>query len=310
MRIKAAVSFLLLMGLLYFLLKPVPQTFQHNPTPKLTLELEPKTQSQLLVPIPRGSTAPSKIEAKHRVASPMSQPRSENRYAKKPDGNVIEFNVVNGWAVAYGDVLLGKPQEGSQITQGRYDAPTPRTWDKPEIPYVINPTLPNPQRVETALDYFRQNTPVRFIPYTGQKDAISFETGQDNCYSFIGKTGGVQPIHLSPNCQAPQIMHEIMHVLGFVHEQSRPDRDQYIEVLWDHIQENYKSEYAIVPESFFDAERATPFDFRSIMMYSPQGFAIQPDLPTMRPLGSTSIAPVQEGLSEEDIRKIRSLFRL
>lgn len=32
-----------------------------------------------------------------------------------------------------------------------------------------------------------------------------------------------------------EITHEVMHILGFSHEHTRPDRDRYVTVLWDNI---------------------------------------------------------------------------
>jgi len=32
------------------------------------------------------------------------------------------------------------------------------------------------------------------------------------------------------------VMHELMHVLGFTHEMSRTDRDDYVTIMWSNMQ--------------------------------------------------------------------------
>ncbi len=226
----------------------------------------------------------------------------------KPQGNVVEFKVVDGLAIAYGDLILGKPEAGPHNGKMYYDAPTPQLWDHPEIPYSINPSLPNPKRVEQAIDYFRQHTPVRFVPYTGQRDAIVFEVGSEQCFSLLGHVGGQQPIKLSDGCRWNEIVHELMHALGYVHEQSRPDRDTYVQILWDNIQDQYRSQFEVVPDTWVEAMRGAPFDYHSVMLYRPNEFALRPDLLSLKSLGNDPVAPVAEGLSDGDIHRLNRLY--
>lgn len=62
------------------------------------------------------------------------------------------------------------------------------------------------------------------------------------CWSAVGRSywldGVGQELSLGSGCDnVGTAIHEIMHALGFWHEQSRPDRNQYVEVLWENIVE-------------------------------------------------------------------------
>ena len=59
-----------------------------------------------------------------------------------------------------------------------------------------------------------------------------------SCYSKFGMLGGEQPISIGKGCEKHTgiIQHEIFHALGRVHEQSRPDRDQYVTINLQHVE--------------------------------------------------------------------------
>ena len=47
---------------------------------------------------------------------------------------------------------------------------------------------------------------------------------------------GIQGVSLAGNCiSMSNAVHEIGHAVGFWHEQSRPDRDQYVNVLLNNV---------------------------------------------------------------------------
>lgn len=57
------------------------------------------------------------------------------------------------------------------------------------------------------------------------------------CCSFVGKRGnGPQAISIGKSCDKFGIVvHELGHVIGFWHEHTRPDRDNHVQIVRDHI---------------------------------------------------------------------------
>lgn len=62
-----------------------------------------------------------------------------------------------------------------------------------------------------------------------------------SCWSPVGQqfsSIGPQLLSVGPGCDRKGIiMHELMHAVGFWHEQSRTDRNKYIEILWENVGE-------------------------------------------------------------------------
>ena len=47
---------------------------------------------------------------------------------------------------------------------------------------------------------------------------------------------GKQELSIGENCdRIATVQHEFLHALGFLHEQSRSDRDDYVTIVWDRI---------------------------------------------------------------------------
>lgn len=69
---------------------------------------------------------------------------------------------------------------------------------------------------------------------------------------MIGKQGGRQQVSLGNGCGTVGVaIHEVMHALGFFHEQSRRDRDKYITVNFNNIN---RRKISIILQCYFLTE--------------------------------------------------------
>lgn len=63
------------------------------------------------------------------------------------------------------------------------------------------------------------------------------------------------------------IVHELGHAIGFQHEQSRPDRDAYVEIVRENIPEALSYNFDRLPHTKVN-DYNVGYDYRSIMHYS------------------------------------------
>lgn len=270
----------------------------------------PKPAPSVPSPAPVALTPPAPVAAPVPTTRPKPKKPAVQIVPSGPPDEIyqkyVPFETIDHFAVAYGDVILGAVDDDTP--KKGFNEPGPiQLWGH-EIPYGIATTLPNPGRVEDAIQYLQKSTNLVFVPLVDQVDGIVFEPGSEHCLSALGKVGGRQPIRLAVNCGRTEILHEMLHALGFLHEHSRTDRDQFVEVLWDNVDPKYKDQFRILPSSLEDPGRNTPFDLRSVMLYPSNLFPKEPGLVTLRARNGAMLSPVRDGLSPGDLRRIREIY--
>ena len=93
------------------------------------------------------------------------------------------------------------------------------------------------------------------------------------CSSYVGRKGGPQEVSINSKCDNKgHAMHEIGHALGLWHEHSRPDRDNYIRIIWDNIKEEKLMNFGILSSDEFSTP-SVEYDLESIMHYGPYAFS-------------------------------------
>ncbi|XP_020806080.1 seminal metalloprotease 1 [Drosophila serrata] len=191
-------------------------------------------------------------------------------------------------------------------------------WPDRTVYYYINPYIDTEHRnhIIRGIRIIERSSCLVFKEATSDQEYyVNVTSEAGGCFSYVGHTQRVQQLNLQnyaldTGCfRLGTIVHEFLHALGFYHQQSTWNRDEYVHIAEENILEGTENNF-----NKYDNETVSdfnePYDYGSVLHYTAYAFSKN---------GEMTIVPLEEGaeeimgqrlqMSQSDINKLNIMYK-
>ncbi|XP_044129822.1 embryonic protein UVS.2-like, partial [Bufo gargarizans] len=234
---------------------------------------------------------------------------ADSKASEEPEGTfakIIKVNKENDINLHQGDMLETTGRSATSCTGCLWPKSANGTVNVP-YSFASNYSIGSLNLFKTSMEEFETLTCVRFVPRTTEKDYLNIMTSR-GCASFVGRIGGGQMVAVDmAGCMYRGIVqHELNHALGFYHEHTRSDRDNYVTIMYQYISPGQVINFNKQNTNNLGLE----YDYKSVMHYDSFAFSNTSGQPTIVTIPVPNIPIGQiNGLSVLDVSKINRLYQ-
>ncbi len=312
-----------------------PVVVTPSPTPPV---ITPPPTGPVILGLPSGVIVNPGVLAARRVeeeayAPNRSGPGASVAYKLAGKGSTVNINyeIIDGLAIAEGDIILGRHDAMVRTDTERrscrgdicsVQSPLVRRsgenylWPGGVIPYEIDSAFPADERQAILDGIALVNGPTNLIlkPRAGESDYVRVKRTNSGCSSAVGRQGGRQEIkikgwHTDGWCPPGSVAHEFLHAAGIWHEQSREDRNSFVRILRGNIRSGKGRNF---DRHVSDGVDIATYDYGSVMHYGRTAFgktgASGAALTTIEVLTPGAVIGQRAGLSSMDISGVNGLY--
>nr|QNH72392.1 toxin candidate TRINITY_DN31071_c0_g1_i3 [Pachycerianthus borealis] len=231
------------------------------------------------------------VNRAHGIARELHASRKKDHVGQPQAGNVedelIQINYKeNDLGLYQGDVKLDPDEEelveeGYHLRRKKRNAvgSKKRLWMERIVRFYIDSSAAYASKViREAANTYNSKTCVKWVEISPRQAArvnhVVFKKDA-GCWSRIGRLywkKEAQTISVGDGCDhVGTMLHEMMHAIGFWHEQARSDRDDYVSIQWENIIPGKADQFDKLSAAEVDV-LGLQYDYKSLMHYSKTSF--------------------------------------